>query len=266
MRRLKMIIVATAAMLLPAAASGQSYRSTCADCHFARPEAPAQDHLFNWEHSLHGRNNVGCEKCHGGNASTFEQLQAHAGLLTADAVKSPVNRRNLPATCGACHDRAECVACHQGVTKPVDFHPGNYVLAHAVDARRGTPDCSACHRAQSFCVGCHERSGVGRRAITDYNTVDPERAFHPAGWASATGGPNRHALEARRSIASCASCHRDDECLECHSAQPGSIRASPHPRGWRNSARCRALDRGNRRMCLRCHVTQDEVGCDWRAM
>jgi len=169
------------------------------------------------------------------------------------------------ATCEACHDRSECVACHQGVTKPVDFHPGNYVLAHAVDARRGKPDCSACHRAASFCVGCHERSGVGRRGITDYNTVDPERAFHPPGWASASGGRNLHARDARRNIASCASCHRDDECLDCHSAQPGSIRATVHPPNWRGSARCRALDRGNRRMCLRCHVTQDEVGCDWTA-
>jgi cytochrome c554/c'-like protein len=156
MRRLKMIIVATAAMLLPAAASGQSYRSTCADCHFARPEAPAQDHLFNWEHSLHGRNNVGCEKCHGGNASTFEQLQAHAGLLTADAVKSPVNRRNLPATCGACHvgpfvafqdsrhyellksgkpDGPTCSTCHETVG-------GRLLSAKALEAR-----CASCHGA-----------------------------------------------------------------------------------------------------------------------
>jgi hypothetical protein len=38
---------------------------------------------------------------------------------------------------------------------------------------------------------------------------------------------------------------------------------SPHPKSWRGSARCRALDRGDRRMCLRCHITRDEVGCDW---
>lgn len=170
------------------------------------------------------------------------------------------------ATCAACHDRSECVACHQGVTKPLEFHRGNYLATHAIEARRGTPDCSACHRAQSFCVGCHERSGLGARVNSDFDASDPARAFHPAGWASSAGaGENRHAREARRNLASCASCHREEDCLRCHSADASSMRVSPHGKGWRGSARCRALDRGNRRMCLRCHVTQDELGCDWSA-
>lgn len=173
--------------------------------------------------------------------------------------------RQVGATCTACHDRSECVACHQGAVKPLEFHPGNYVLTHAVEARRGKPDCSACHRAQSFCVACHERSGVGTRSDTQFAAGDPDRAFHPAGWASTAAGPNLHASAARRSITSCASCHREADCLACHSAQPGAPRASPHPAGWRGSARCQALDRGNRRMCLRCHVAQDELGCDWTA-
>jgi hypothetical protein len=96
----------------------------------------------------------------------------------------------VDATCTACHDRSTCIACHQGVVKPTDFHPGNYTLTHAVEARRGTPDCSACHRAQSFCVGCHERSGITQRGSTDFSSADPQRAFHPAGWASQSGGSN----------------------------------------------------------------------------
>jgi hypothetical protein len=171
--------------------------------------------------------------------------------------------RQVGATCTACHDRSECVACHQGVVKPMEFHPGNYLLTHAVDARRGRPDCSACHRAETFCVACHERSGLGTRSDSEFNSADPNRAFHPTGWASPGAGPNLHAQAARRNITACASCHREEDCLTCHSAEAGGVRASPHPPGWRSSARCRALDRGNRRMCLRCHVTQDEVGCDW---
>ncbi|MBS1120979.1 MAG: cytochrome c family protein [Deltaproteobacteria bacterium] len=193
----------------------------------------------------------------------------HTGLGDAHAAGFAKDHRQearqVNATCTACHDQSMCLACHQGVTKPMEFHPGNYVLTHSVDARRGKPDCSACHRAQSFCVGCHERSGVGMRVNTDFNTVDPQRAFHPAGWASRSGGANRHAGEARRNVTACASCHREEDCLSCHSAEAGALRASPHPRGWRASAKCRALDRGNRRMCLRCHVTQAELGCDWSA-
>jgi hypothetical protein len=173
--------------------------------------------------------------------------------------------RRLDATCGACHDRAECVECHQGAVKPTEFHQGNYLLVHATEAKRGRPDCSACHRAQTFCIACHERSGLGTRADTQFQSVDPDHQYHPANWATRGVGTNLHAAAARRSIASCASCHREDDCLACHSAEPGGVRASPHGPGWRGSLRCRMQDRGNRRMCLRCHVTQDELGCDWSA-
>jgi len=47
------------------------------------------------------------------------------------------------------------------------------------------------------------------------------------------------------------------------SAEASALKISPHPANWRGSSRCRALDRSNRRMCLRCHVTDDELGCDW---
>jgi hypothetical protein len=174
--------------------------------------------------------------------------------------------RQVGATCNACHDQSECVACHQGVGKPTDFHPGDYQLTHAIDARRGKPDCSACHRAESFCVACHERTGVSTRAYSPWATGLAGQTFHVAGWASpSTGGPNRHAAEARRNIASCASCHREEDCSTCHTAEPGMGNASPHGANWRGSARCRAMDREDRRMCLRCHTQRSELGCDWSA-
>lgn len=218
----------------------------CADCHLARRGGQLETRF---EHGDLVPRHTGMGDAHGPGFAEHHTQEA----------------RQVGATCTACHDRSECVACHQGVVKPLEFHPGNYLLTHAVEARRGKPDCSACHRAQSFCVGCHERSGLGTRGDTQFDAADPDRAFHPAGWASRGAGPNAHALEARRNITSCASCHRENDCLDCHSAEPGGLRASPHPRGWRGSARCQALDRGNRRMCTRCHVTEDERGCDWSA-
>jgi len=176
--------------------------------------------------------------------------------------------RQVGATCTACHSQSECVDCHQGVVKPMDFHPGNYLLAHVVDARRGRPDCSACHRFETFCVGCHEREGLGTRGNPGFDPVAPATRFHPPNWSSPQPDRtlNLHAQDARRNIGTCASCHREEDCTQCHSAEPGNmVKASPHPSGWSGSARCRALDRGNRRMCLRCHVTKDELGCDWKA-
>jgi len=78
-------------------------QSRCADCHFSRPDAPAADHLSDWDRSAHSRNNVGCEKCHGGDATTFESLLAHRSILNSTNPASPVNRRNLSTTCGTCH-------------------------------------------------------------------------------------------------------------------------------------------------------------------
>jgi len=159
--------------------------------------------------------------------------------------------RSAEAYCASCHAESFCTDCHVGVVKPLDFHPANYVELHAVDARRGSPDCSTCHRQQSFCVGCHERAGVGARA-GDFDRTDPMRRFHPPGWGEP--GPASHAREARRNITTCVSCHREELCLECHTAEPGGPRVDPHPAGWAGSARCEALARRAGRMCLRCHI------------
>lgn len=234
----------TMASCLRCHANGTEERH-CTDCHLAKLGGLMQT---DFEHGTLVPSHDGLGDAHGPGFKNDHKVEA----------------RQTGATCTACHDRSECVECHTGSVKPMEFHPGDYVMTHAVDARRGKPDCSACHRLESFCVACHERSGLGTRAASQFNSADPARFFHPAGWASATqGAPNIHAQEARRNITACASCHREEDCLTCHSAEPGGVRASPHPANWRGSAQCRALDRGNRRMCLRCHIAQDELGCDW---
>ena len=154
------LLVLAAVMLLPGAALAQ--RSNCADCHFASPTAPAQDHLAEWERSAHGRNNVGCEKCHGGNPSTFEPFLAHRGILLSSNRASPVHRRNLPATCGTCH------------TGPfVAFQKSHHFeLLSAGDNR--VPTCTTCHSAvgalrpspkvlEARCQQCHGPKGPAPR-------------------------------------------------------------------------------------------------------
>src|SRR5262245_31633061 len=100
---LPIVVITVVSLLVSSGVVAQTRSSSCADCHYANPSAPAPEHLRDWEHGEHGRHQVGCESCHGGDASTFEVLPAHRGILPGSHPDSPINRRNLPATCGKCH-------------------------------------------------------------------------------------------------------------------------------------------------------------------
>jgi len=182
--------------------------------------------------------------------------------------------------CLSCHRRAECVDCHGGVVRPPDIHPSDYVSLHGNDARRNTPDCGSCHRNQTFCVGCHQRTGVasdpegglpGHQPQNPFGTGTGLKQFHPPGWVRDQSGavittpsPASHSFQAKRNIRACASCHREESCLSCHSADPSrSIGVSPHGPHFGESARCKALSARNRRVCLKCHALgSPEIECE----
>lgn len=151
-----------AALLLPDGARAQS-ASRCADCHLAQAEAPAKDHLFDWDRSAHGLNGIGCDSCHGGNGQIFEPTLAHRGILHSSNRKSPVHRANLPATCGSCH------------TGPfVAFQDSRHFQLLKRGDKEG-PTCSTCHDAvagrlltasgiEKQCASCHGPNEVAPRA------------------------------------------------------------------------------------------------------
>jgi hypothetical protein len=129
-------------------------RSLCADCHLVTPGAPGASHLADWDLSAHGRAQVGCEKCHGGDATTAESFRAHQAIVSVHNPASPVNRRNLSRTCGACHP-GPFVAFQK--SRHFEMQTGGDVLA---------PTCATCHsdvgahlmppRAlESQCAQCH---------------------------------------------------------------------------------------------------------------
>ena len=167
---------------VPAAAQG----SRCADCHIANTNTVGANwtgfalrHLQDWDTSAHASKNVGCEKCHGGNATTFESFPAHQGMLHAQNPASPVNRANLPKTCGVCH------------TGPfVSFQKSrHYQLLREGDSRG--PTCTTCHgevagmllsprSLESQCNSCHgpgkpqarpERAAEARLLMTEVHEV-----------------------------------------------------------------------------------------------
>jgi hypothetical protein len=141
------------------------------------------------------------------------------------------------ATCRTCHTQSFCSTCHDGARRPT-FHQADYVARHSQDAYVRTTDCAACHQAQAFCVQCHRTLGAAR-------TGAPNAAFHDR----QTDWTLTHGRAARRSIETCASCHRQEDCLKCHSTS-GFASVNPHPAGLD----LRRLQSKNPGTCRICHT------------
>ena len=173
------IRVIVVSLFLASIGWAQTPVSRCADCHFANPNEAARWHLAEWDRSAHGQANVGCERCHGGNATTFESFLAHQGMLSSQNPASPVHRANLPKTCGGCHpgpfaafqsskhyellrqgnkDTPTCVTCHGLVGA---FLPSPKSLA---------AECAKCHGAGKVAPNT-DLPAEGRSRLTDIREV-----------------------------------------------------------------------------------------------
>jgi hypothetical protein len=224
--------------------------SRCATCHLMKPDNTLEQQLPSGTLMPSGVLR--------GDAHTLD-FRTHHNVVAANDEKY----------CANCHRQDFCLNCHNGVIKPLDFHGNDYVSKHAIEARKNEPRCDSCHRLQSFCLGCHERLGIVDRA-TGSSAFGPGsgRQFHPSGWADPVAGPNHHKWQAERNIKQCASCHRQETCLECHATNgsaagsAGKMWVNPHPPDWRGSTRCQSLADRNVRVCLRCHApTDSQLSC-----
>lgn len=242
---------------------GRTAKQTCTTCHKGQPSGRLVTEFAEGDLAPTGQ-------IHGdAHDASFRTQHARVG-------------RDKAKYCESCHAKDFCTGCHDGVAKPLDFHGGDYVTTHPIEARRNNPDCSSCHRRQTFCVGCHNRLGVtAREETTAFSTggdgCQPgERCFHPQGnfggfrGVSLDGRPgdpirsgSHHSFQAQRNIRACASCHEEDFCVGCHGSTTRNTPSpvNPHPRGWATSAKCRALSAKNGRMCLKCHIDPNEARC-----
>jgi hypothetical protein len=142
-----------------------------------------------------------------------------------------------PATCATCHSEPFCTQCHQAPARP-SYHVSNFLASHASASWSRTLECSSCHQTQTFCRSCHLQSGFGAQGRLNAGFHDAEPL-----WLLRHGQPARQALE------SCASCHTQQNCMQCHS-DLGAFRVSPHGPGF--NAR-RAWERSPA-TCAACHV------------
>jgi hypothetical protein len=177
--------------------------------------------------------------------------------------------------CDTCHQEDFCLSCHDGLGRDVRYHPGDWISSHPVSAKKDELRCQSCHRVQTFCLGCHVRSGVAtlvelgnpfqttRRTVRTNNGVPT--GPHPMaadGWLTPTSR-NFHGFHAQRNIRTCASCHQEQYCVRCHGSAFGvgaSVGGNPHgpnPQRLKGSAAAKE----NARMCLKCHHPLDDK---WR--
>lgn len=140
--------------------------------------------------------------------------------------------------CASCHTRRFCEDCHDTPARAT-FHPPDFMARHPTEAYGRKLECANCHNTQVFCRDCHKNAGmtpVGRL----------ENGFHDAQplWLF------RHGQAARQGLESCASCHAQKDCLQCHSAL-GSFQVNPHGPGFD----ARRAQKRNPAICLACHLT-----------
>jgi hypothetical protein len=153
-------------------------------------------------------------------------MKAHATLAAAD-----------DRGCQTCHTESFCVACHDGPSNG-GYHPQDFVSRHPAEAFGQDAECSACHNTAVFCRDCHVQSGLSSsgRLGAGYHTAEPL-------WLL------RHGQAARQNLESCSSCHKQRDCLQCHSVL-GAFKVSPHGENFD----ARSAWAANPRTCLACHL------------
>jgi len=143
--------------------------------------------------------------------------------------------------CSGCHAQSFCSTCHAGERVTRTYHKPNFLSTHAPQAYGREVDCSACHSAQAFCRSCHLQSGIAPRTSTARTPT-----FHNAEplWLL------KHGRAARQNLESCATCHQQTYCMQCHSGV--GARINPHGPGFDASR----MSSRNSEVCLRCHLTK----------
>jgi hypothetical protein len=153
------------ACLLAAPSSAAWEENQCVQCHESERLPISLGHSFEeWQASSHARAGVGCEKCHGGDASLADASQAHRNVKPASDPASLIHASRLVATCGACHAKQ-----HQAYEQTVH---ARQAAQHSAGA-----NCSTCHGSMATslpspadlrtrCAVCHDKPVHAQEALS----------------------------------------------------------------------------------------------------
>ncbi|MCC6929729.1 MAG: cytochrome c3 family protein [Gemmatimonadaceae bacterium] len=139
--------------------------------------------------------------------------------------------------CQGCHEERTCTSCHNGGSRR-RFHAFNFVSRHAASAVGRERDCASCHTTETFCRECHRGQGMEARGTRSVAYHDRQPL-----WLQ------QHGQAARQEMQTCATCHQQRDCMQCHSNI--GLRVNPHGPGFD----AERMAKRNRQMCLMCHIS-----------
>jgi hypothetical protein len=181
-----------------------------------KPE-PVENPRYTFPHSTHVEAGLSCATCHGGIAEATEiGPNVHLALPTGDAAKK----------CLDCHDKVPTAPPQRHVERTITF-------SHASHLPYVNGQCARCHTAlveagqtkapvppMSACTNCHNHAAEYAQAKCQPCHVDLKRyPLKPvADFVHAPDFLRIHGQMARTNVATCAACHEQTSCGECHSA------------------------------------------------
>ncbi len=189
----------------------------------ARTAEGAKNPPYVFPHGVHVDADVACEAC-------------HAGIATATAIQAGVRHIALPTkseVCGQCHDPIPKLAV------PARAREVTITFSHAAHLPRVKGDCRKCHRAlpevgaaaapvppMDACTSCHNHAQDFATARCSPCHVDLKRyPLKPvAGYTHQADFLRTHGAWARSSAETCAQCHDQTKCAECHAATTGPMK------------------------------------------
>ena len=170
-----------AVLLLGGAATAALAEDSCIECHESNSYRIENKKLYEYfqryQSSVHGLLGIGCAGCHGGDPESHDPDVAHQGVL------EKVSYRNIPETCGSCHE-----------TQWQSFRESKHYKL--LKGRGGAPNCVTCHGSMDVdvyfasivkqtCVMCHnletdngpELPAQAEHILTKINVVKGYKAF-----------------------------------------------------------------------------------------
>ncbi len=111
--------------------------NSCVKCHRDLPKNTyIASKFLDWEGSIHAKEGMTCQRCHGGDPEASGKEAAHTGVYNSGNPRSRVFYKSVPGTCGACHRR--------------DFNAFKNSKHYTFLEKSGAgPTCVTCHESHS---------------------------------------------------------------------------------------------------------------------